>query len=246
SAAVVVSALTTWGIALIGPLLADTSAQARAGHGYARADFTIDYDARTVTCPQGKTSTSWTPCTQRGKDAIVATFSACDCGPCPARSLCTTAGDGSSPCCPATWPKPRPPPAPRNRRSPSRPITPAAPASRAPCTRPSATERGAPATVACPRPASTTSTWPARSTCSGWKHSGPARHWTGGERATWHDSNSASPHDPELTTRIVGDLGVDVQLHVAVARGVLEPVRYGQVGFVPLAGFTAVDAGVRS
>src|ERR1035437_8025723 len=42
----------------------------------------------------------------------------------------------------------------------------------------------------------------------------------------------------------VGDLGVDVQLHVAVARGVLEPVRYGQVGFVPLAGFAAVDAGV--
>ena len=33
---------------------------------------------------------SWTPCTQRGKDAIVATFSAGDCGPCPARSLCTT------------------------------------------------------------------------------------------------------------------------------------------------------------
>jgi transposase len=90
SAAVVVSALRTWGIALIGPLLADTSAQARAGHGYARADFTIDYDARTVTCPQGKTAVSWTPCTQRGKDAIVATFSAGDCGPCPARSLCTT------------------------------------------------------------------------------------------------------------------------------------------------------------
>ena len=90
SAAVVVSALTTWGIALIGPLLADTSAQARAGAGYARADFTIDHDARTVTCPQGKTSASWTPCTQRGKDAIVATFSAGDCGPCPARPLCTT------------------------------------------------------------------------------------------------------------------------------------------------------------
>jgi len=90
SAAVVVSALTTWGIALIGPLLTDTSAQARAGNGYARADFTIDYDARTVTCPQGRTSASWTPCTQRGKDAIVATFSAGDCGPCPARSLCTT------------------------------------------------------------------------------------------------------------------------------------------------------------
>ena len=36
SAAVVVAALRTRGIALIGPLLADTSAQARAGHGYAR------------------------------------------------------------------------------------------------------------------------------------------------------------------------------------------------------------------
>ena len=90
SAAVVVSALATWGIALIGPLLADTSAQARAGNGYARADFTAGYDARTATCPQGKTSASWTPCAQHGKDAIVATFSAADCGPCPARGLCTT------------------------------------------------------------------------------------------------------------------------------------------------------------
>ena len=90
SAAVVVSALTTWGITLIGPLLADTSAQARAGHGYARADFAADYDTKTVTCPQGKTAASWTPCTQHGKDAIVATFSAGDCGLCPARSLCTT------------------------------------------------------------------------------------------------------------------------------------------------------------
>jgi len=92
SAAVVVSALTTWGIALIGPLLADTSAQARAGSGYARADFAVDYDTKTVTCPQGNTSASWTPCAQRGKDAIVATFSAANCGPCPARPLCTTSG----------------------------------------------------------------------------------------------------------------------------------------------------------
>jgi len=89
SAALVVTALATWGIALIGPLLADTSAQARAGAGYARADFAIDYDGKTVTCPQGKTSASWTPCTQRGKDAIVAQFSTTDCGPCPARALCT-------------------------------------------------------------------------------------------------------------------------------------------------------------
>jgi hypothetical protein len=90
SAALVVSALATWGIALIAPLLADNSAQARAGHGYARADFIIDYDTRTATCPQGKTAATWTPCTQRGQAAIVATFAAGDCGPCPARALCTT------------------------------------------------------------------------------------------------------------------------------------------------------------
>jgi transposase len=92
SAALVVSEAARHGIALIGPLLADTSAQARAGAGYARADFTIDYDHKTVTCPQGKTSASWSPCAQRGKDAIVATFSALHCGPCPARALCTTSG----------------------------------------------------------------------------------------------------------------------------------------------------------
>ena len=91
SAAIVVKEARRHGIALIGPLLSDTSAQARAGNGCARADFTIDYDARQVTCPQGKTSTSWSPCTQYGRDAIAAVFSQADCGPCPARELCTRA-----------------------------------------------------------------------------------------------------------------------------------------------------------
>ncbi|HUY47177.1 MAG TPA: transposase, partial [Streptosporangiaceae bacterium] len=92
SAALVVSEAARHGIALIGPLLAGTSAQARAGLGYARADFTTDYDTRAVTCPRGKTSVSWSRCTQHGRDAIVAKFSADDCGPCPARGLCTSSG----------------------------------------------------------------------------------------------------------------------------------------------------------
>jgi hypothetical protein len=41
----------------------------------------------------------------------------------------------------------------------------------------------------------------------------------------------------------VGDLGVDVQLHVAVAGGVLQPVRHRQVGFVPVAGLPTVHPG---
>lgn len=78
------------GITMVGPLLADTSAQARSG-GYTAADFTIDWDHQQVTCPQGKTSIAWSPCTQRGTDAIVARFAAGDCGPCPVRDQCTTA-----------------------------------------------------------------------------------------------------------------------------------------------------------
>ena len=38
----------------------------------------------------------------------------------------------------------------------------------------------------------------------------------------------------------MGDLGVDVQLHVPVPGGVLQPVRHSQVRFVPLAGLPAV------
>ena len=41
----------------------------------------------------------------------------------------------------------------------------------------------------------------------------------------------------------VGDLGVDVQLHVAVPGGVLQPVRHRQVRLVPLAGLPAVHPG---
>ncbi len=53
------------GITLLGPLLADTSPQARSG-GYTAEAFTIDFDHQQVTCPQGTTSVSWNPCRQRG------------------------------------------------------------------------------------------------------------------------------------------------------------------------------------
>ena len=90
SAALVVSEAARHGIELIGPLLADTSAQARAGNGYARADFTVGYDSKTVTCPQGEDVGVLDTVHAKGKDAIVATFSVSDCGPCPARPQCTS------------------------------------------------------------------------------------------------------------------------------------------------------------
>ena len=114
SAAPVVSALTTRGIAVVGPLLADTSAQARAGQGYARAHFTVDYDTQTVICPQGKTARSWSPGTQHGKDAIVAIFSITGRGPCSCAPLPSGACSRYRP---LTWPTPRPPAGPRKRPS---------------------------------------------------------------------------------------------------------------------------------
>lgn len=78
------------GITLLGPLLTDTSPQARGG-GYTAAAFTIDSDTRHARCPQGATSISWSPCTQRGTEAIVVKFDAATCRTCPARPQCTSA-----------------------------------------------------------------------------------------------------------------------------------------------------------
>lgn len=90
SAELLVSSLSSYGIALVTPLLADTSPQARAGAGYDRAAFAIDFDARQATCPQGHASSSWNPVTQRGTDTIVITFAKTTCRPCPVRAQCTT------------------------------------------------------------------------------------------------------------------------------------------------------------
>jgi transposase len=76
------------GITLIGPLLADTSPQARAG-GYTTGAFTIDWEHHQVTCPQSATSIIWSPCRQRGTEAIVVRFAAATCQACPAKSMCT-------------------------------------------------------------------------------------------------------------------------------------------------------------
>ena len=76
SAALVVDSLHRLGITLVTPLLADTSRQARAGAGYDRTGFTIDFDTQQATCPQGQTSTPWNPVSQRGTDTIVITFAA--------------------------------------------------------------------------------------------------------------------------------------------------------------------------
>ncbi len=94
SAELVADAACDDGIALISPMLLDTSRQARAGTGLHAAAFTIDWDGKQVTCPQGQRSASWSPATQRGTEAIVVKFAASTCGPCPVHDRCTTAARG--------------------------------------------------------------------------------------------------------------------------------------------------------
>ena len=131
----------------------------------------------------------------------MATFSAGDCGPCPARGLCTTGKRRQLTLMPRDLAEAQ---AAARAAETTIPFQ-AGYARRAGVegTMHQAASHGAHATAACPEPASTTSTWPARSTSSGWRPSGPAPRWTGSEPATWHASNSASPHDGELTTRIL-------------------------------------------
>jgi transposase len=87
----VLDAARQFGVTLVTPLRTDSSRQARAGDGYDRSAFAIDYDARTATCPQGKPSTGWTPVRVEGHDKIVVRFGITNCRPCPARELCTKA-----------------------------------------------------------------------------------------------------------------------------------------------------------
>jgi transposase len=61
----------------------------QAETGYDLTHFDIDWEAETVTCPQGRTNSSWTPVQDAGKSLIKVKFSQSDCKVCPARNSCT-------------------------------------------------------------------------------------------------------------------------------------------------------------
>jgi transposase len=77
---------------LIGPTRPDYGWQALAGDRYTAADFAIDWEACRATCPQGRTSSGWTPAVERGRTEVVhVKFSRKDCKACPPRERCTRA-----------------------------------------------------------------------------------------------------------------------------------------------------------
>jgi transposase len=80
-------------ITLIGPLKGNGSWQHRQQPGFAREAFTIDYDRRQVTCPNGKTSGDWlAPPAQA--PYLVVKFDRRLCDPCPDRGRCTRSREG--------------------------------------------------------------------------------------------------------------------------------------------------------
>jgi hypothetical protein len=94
SAQVIDEAHRRFGITLVTPALLDTSRQARAGQGFDKAAFSIDWQARQVTCPQEQTSASWSPARQHGDEVIVVKFDTATCRACPVREQCTTTRRG--------------------------------------------------------------------------------------------------------------------------------------------------------
>jgi transposase len=87
---VLVTSLSTYGVTIVGPVAEDPSWQARAGAGFDKGSFTVDWDRRVVTCPAGQESLSWLPNTYPKNGVIIeARFARADCTPCPSRSQCT-------------------------------------------------------------------------------------------------------------------------------------------------------------
>jgi len=98
SAGHILTARDDHGITLLGPVGAGTT-QAGRGDGreplLAQAAFSVDWDARKVTCPQGAASISWSGQRKPSGTPIARVhFALAGCGPCPLRPQCTKAAHG--------------------------------------------------------------------------------------------------------------------------------------------------------
>jgi len=89
-----VSSRGDYGVTLMGPVAADPSWQAKAGEGFDKASFLIDWERERVICPAGKQNYSWLPNGDRSRGVVGGVrvqFASRDCTPCPLRSRCTRA-----------------------------------------------------------------------------------------------------------------------------------------------------------
>ncbi len=84
-----------YGISLVGPMLPDSSWQARAENGFDISRFAIDWESKLVKCPEGKASTSWVEGKNaHGHENVHVTFRRKDCVECRVRGQCTKSASG--------------------------------------------------------------------------------------------------------------------------------------------------------
>ena len=85
-----VASRSEYGVTIVGPVAEDPGWQARAGAGFDKGSFAVDWDRQVVTCPAGKESISWPPNTYPKNGMVFeARFAGKDCSACPSRSQCT-------------------------------------------------------------------------------------------------------------------------------------------------------------
>ncbi|HRI93910.1 MAG TPA: IS1182 family transposase [Accumulibacter sp.] len=84
-----------YGVDLFGPARPDISWQAQVTDAFDISHFRIDFELRTVTCPQGHTTRQWSERLGiRGKPVIQTQFPKKLCRSCPIRERCTTDKSG--------------------------------------------------------------------------------------------------------------------------------------------------------
>ena len=84
-----IRAAAAFGTMLIGPVLLDSSWQAKAGKGFDRSRFVVDWDTRSAICPAGKRSATWREQKQEHGIGAAIRFDPADCAACPSRADCT-------------------------------------------------------------------------------------------------------------------------------------------------------------
>ena len=82
-----------YGVEVLGPVTLDPSWQLQAGKGFDKTKFSVDWEAKVVTCPMGKTSLSFLPCAEpeAKRCSWHVRFAKKDCDACEHRPDCTRA-----------------------------------------------------------------------------------------------------------------------------------------------------------
>jgi transposase len=76
-------------IDLMGPVVGNTTWQAREGKGFGADAFEVDWSQQRVTCPGGKQSARWREADADGRPVVKVFFAGEECGECPHRAHCT-------------------------------------------------------------------------------------------------------------------------------------------------------------